>query len=247
MTTLSDSRPPHARSAAAAGLIRGAATGRFILQRCQDCSNVQYPPRDACHNCLGTELAWEDVDRQGLLSAKTTIQASNEPYFQKRLPWTVGIVASAEGPSIVAHLLPGCVAGEPVVMDLRLDAAGRGVVVAQPATTHLGSLAANSRPLEDDFFQDPKNKRLLVTDGCSTLGHFVIAGLLSRGVTTVTAGCPGSDGICPEHEQSDRVNWVRVATDYAWPSEEWYLAAQLPNPKGTGDGHAFDAVFDTTA
>lgn len=247
MTTFNGTHPPHARSVAAAGLVRGAATGRFILQRCQDCSKVQYPPRDACHNCLGIELVWEDADRRGVLSAKTTIHASNEPYFQERLPWTVGTVASEEGPSILAHLLEGCVAGEPVFMDLRLDPAGRGVVVARPANQIMTSSTSHSRPQEDDFLGDPSGMRILVTDGCSMLGHFVIAGLLGRGVKAVTAGCPGNEGVCPEHEAGGRLNWINVPTDSAWPSREWNLAAQLPEPDSLDDGHVFDAVFDTTA
>ncbi|WP_354227268.1 hypothetical protein [Arthrobacter bambusae] len=131
-------------------------------------------------------------------------------------------------------------------MDLRLDAAGRGVVVARPATEHPDFTETGTRPQENDFLSDPKNMRLLVTDGCSTLGHFVIAGLLGRGVTAVTAGCPRSEGTCPEHESSERLNWVNVATDSAWPSQEWYQASQLPDPESTGDGWVFDAVFDTS-
>jgi len=139
------------------------------------------------------------------------------------------------------------VAGEAVVMELRLDAAGRGVVVARPATERSIFTEPDSKPHEDDFLGDPRSMRLLVTDGCSMLGHFVIAGLLGRGVTAVTAGCPRFEGICPEHESSERLNWVNVATDSAWPSREWYAAAQLPDPENTDDGRVFDAVFDTTA
>jgi hypothetical protein len=151
-----------------------------------------------------------------------------------------------EGPTIVAHLLPGCVTGEPVVMELRLDAAGRGVVVARPATEHPDSIEPSARPSENDFLSDPKSKRLLVTDGCSMLGHFVIATLLGRGATAVTAGCPRTDGICPDHDSSERLSWFNVAADSSWPSREWYRAAQLPDPESTGDSSVFDAVFDTS-
>ncbi|MGH8210252.1 MAG: zinc ribbon domain-containing protein, partial [Steroidobacteraceae bacterium] len=44
--------PPSARSRIAWGLTAAAALGRVQLQVCRDCGAVQYPPREACHNCL---------------------------------------------------------------------------------------------------------------------------------------------------------------------------------------------------
>ena len=59
--TVSPTRPPEMRSRASLGLSAAAAEGRFALQVCADCGTVQYPPRDACQNCLSTDLPWQDV------------------------------------------------------------------------------------------------------------------------------------------------------------------------------------------
>ena len=56
--------PPSARSGALVALSARAALGRFVLQRCTDCSAVTYPPRDICPRCWGP-LAWEDQPRGG--------------------------------------------------------------------------------------------------------------------------------------------------------------------------------------
>lgn len=259
MTVLSNTRPPAARSEAALGLLRGAAAGRFVLQQCADCSSVQYPPRDACHTCLGAELPWREVDPRGTLCATTTIRASNEPYFQERLPWTIGIIASLTGPSVIAHLMPQCVVGDPVVLGLRLDAAGRAVVVARPADgepTPVNAIAngatqadssmdasgpPETRPTGSDFFDNPTGRRVLVTDGCSNLGQSVVSALLERGASYVTAGCPTADTTCAKHQDGAHLGWFAVRGSSHWPSPQWYLEAGLPSPDAT----EFDAVFDT--
>jgi uncharacterized OB-fold protein len=175
--------PPPARSAAALGLLRGAASGRFMLQQCNECGKVQYPPRDACQRCLGSELPWHEVDNRGTLKAVTTVRLSNEPYFQDRLPWRVGIVSSDLGLSLIAHLLPSCRPEEPVTLSLRIDAAGRAVLVADSDREAMAGL----RPLESDFLTDPAGMTILVRDGESELGREVAQSLLERGAQVVFA------------------------------------------------------------
>lgn len=184
MIDLTSELPPTARSASATGLLRGAAKGLFMLQQCEACGKVQYPPRDACHRCLGAELPWKEVDQRGTLKAVTTIRLSNEPYFQERLPWRVGIVSSELGMSIVAHLLPSCQPEAPVTLSLRIDAAGRAVVVADSD----GEATAGLRPVESDFLTDPAGLTILVTDGTTDLGRAVARSLLERGAQVIFAG-----------------------------------------------------------
>jgi ribosomal protein L40E len=50
--------PPWARGRTALGMTAAAAEGRFELQVCLRCRAVQYPPRDACHRCLSSQLKW---------------------------------------------------------------------------------------------------------------------------------------------------------------------------------------------
>jgi hypothetical protein len=40
--------PPGVRSRAALRMAANVAEGRFELQHCHDCGQIQYPPRDAC-------------------------------------------------------------------------------------------------------------------------------------------------------------------------------------------------------
>lgn len=127
--------PPAARSPLGAELTAAAARGRLELQVCAECNAVQYPPREACHRCLSTELAWQPQPDGGELISETTLHRSQEEYFQERLPWRVGMVRLDCGPTAITHV-HGAVPSAPcrVRIAARLDEAGQGVLVALPAT-----------------------------------------------------------------------------------------------------------------
>lgn len=127
--------PPAARSAKARELNDIAAQSRFALQGCAHCGTIQYPPREVCVNCLSDALKWRDVSSEGKLLALTTLHHSNEPYFQARLPWRVGMVRFDCGPSAVVHVDPDCIPDGRVRITLDLDASGQAVMTAHAITT----------------------------------------------------------------------------------------------------------------
>jgi uncharacterized OB-fold protein len=123
--------PPGKRSRAALGLTAAAALGRFELQRCQQCSAIQYPPREACHRCLSSELEWTLQPGLGRLIAQTTLYHSYERFFRERLPWRLGLVRLEGGPTVVAHLHSRVPAPPAAVqVTARLDQSGQAVLVA---------------------------------------------------------------------------------------------------------------------
>jgi uncharacterized OB-fold protein len=126
--------PPSIRSNAAAGLTTAASAGRFELQVCSACNAVQYPPREACSVCLGTELQWRSQEGSGELLAVTHIHVSQNPYFNARVPWPVALVRLDCGPTVMAHLHLDC-APPParVRVHARVDVSGQGVLIAFPA------------------------------------------------------------------------------------------------------------------
>jgi uncharacterized OB-fold protein len=125
--------PPSTRSNAAAGLTAAASAGGFELQVCVACNAVQYPPREACHVCLGTDLHWRSQDGSGELLAVTRIHVSHNPYFKERLPWPVALVRLDCGPTVMAHLHVDC-APPPARVRVQawVDVSGQGVLIARP-------------------------------------------------------------------------------------------------------------------
>jgi NAD(P)-dependent dehydrogenase (short-subunit alcohol dehydrogenase family)/uncharacterized OB-fold protein len=164
--------PPAARSRIALGLTAAASLGRFELQQCRDCGMVQYPPREACQKCLSIRLDWKPQPPEGELLAQTVLHHSNDLFFRERLPWRLGLVKLACGPTVVAHL-HGEIgsAPSPVLIRAALDRAGQAVIVALPDKE--GVDMAQDRQLRE-FTCDPKQRKILVTDGKTALGQALV-------------------------------------------------------------------------
>lgn len=178
--------PPAARSRVALGLTAAAALGRFELQQCRDCGAVQYPPRETCQSCLSTELSWQKESGSGELLAATVLHHSNDLFFRERLPWRLGLIKLASGPTVVAHL-HGDVPAAParVRVAARLDRAGQAVLVALPDKET--SDMAEDRQLRE-FTCDPKFRKVLVTDGKTGVGQALVKALAAAGAELIWVG-----------------------------------------------------------
>ena len=178
--------PPAARSRIALGLTAAAALGRFELQQCRDCATVQYPPREACQNCLSTHLKWTPQDGKGELLAVTVLHHSNDLFFRERLPWRLGLVKLASGPTLVVHL-HGDVPAAPakVRVAARLDRAGQAVLVALPDKETPDM--ADDRQLRE-FTCDPKFRKVLVTDGKTAVGQSLTKSFAEAGAELIWVG-----------------------------------------------------------
>ena len=114
-------------------LTEAAEAGRLVLQVCAQCGHVQYPPREICSACLGSELGWESVSGTGQVLSWTRLHASSEPYFRDGAPWHIGSVQLASGPVLITFLHADCLQqATPVEVLVRTDAAGQAVFVAVP-------------------------------------------------------------------------------------------------------------------
>ena len=178
--------PPAARSRVALGLTAAAALGRFELQQCRDCGTVQYPPREACQQCLSVHLPWNPQSGDGELLSSTVLHHSNDLFFRERLPWCLGLVHLDCGPIVVAHLHGGVPpAPARVRVAARLDRAGQAVLVALPEKET--SNMADDRQLRE-FTCDPKFRKVLVTDGKTAAGQAIVKALAKAGAELIWVG-----------------------------------------------------------
>jgi NAD(P)-dependent dehydrogenase (short-subunit alcohol dehydrogenase family)/uncharacterized OB-fold protein len=175
--------PPAARSRVALGLTAAAALGRFELQQCKDCGTVQYPPREACQQCLSVKLLWREQPKGGNLLAQTVLHHSNDLFFRERLPWRLGLIKLDCGPTVVAHLHE--LVKKRVTVRAALDRAGQAVIAALPEKEKADM--ADDRQLRE-FTCDPKRRKVLVTDGKSALGQALVQGFAKAGAEIVWVG-----------------------------------------------------------
>ena len=178
--------PPAARSRVALGLTAAAAEGHFALQACRGCGAVQYPPREACQDCLSTDLFWKKQNGDGELLADTVLHHSNDLFFRERLPWRLGLVKLDCGPVVVAHLHGAIGAATArVTVAARLDRAGQAVIVALP-DKETANMADDVRLRE--FTCDPKFRKVLVTDGKTATGQALVKALAEAGADLIWVG-----------------------------------------------------------
>jgi NAD(P)-dependent dehydrogenase (short-subunit alcohol dehydrogenase family)/uncharacterized OB-fold protein len=178
--------PPWARGRVALGMTAAAALGRFELQVCQDCGALQYPPREACHQCLSSRLKWRAQDGSGMLLSDSTLHHSNDLFFRERLPWRLGVVHLTAGPSVIVHL-HGEVGPPPqrVHVGARLDRAGQAVLIGFPEK---GSEHMSDDPMLREMSSDPKFRKVLVTDGKTAVGQAIVRALVKAGADIVWVG-----------------------------------------------------------
>src|SRR5207247_534586 len=166
-------------------LAAAAALGRFELQQCRDCGAVQYPPRETCQKCLSIRLDWKPQAQTGELLSDTVLHHSNDLFFRERLPWRLGLVKLACGPTVVAHL-HARVASPPgkVVVAAKLDRAGQAVLVALP---NKETNMADDRQLRE-FTCDPKFRKVLITDGKTGVGQALVKALAAADADLIWVG-----------------------------------------------------------
>ena len=181
--------PPSARGRVALGITAAAAEGRFELQTCADCGTVQYPPREACHQCLSPRLVWKEQNGAGSLLSSTTLHHSNDMYFRERLPWRLGLVHLDAGPTLMVHLhgevADAAAAPERIRVGARLDRAGQAVLIGFPTE---GSADMADDKMLREMTSDPKFRKVLVTDGKTAVGQAIVRALVRAGADVVWVG-----------------------------------------------------------
>lgn len=79
--------------------------GEFLLNCCNVCSELQFPPRPHCPSCLASDVRWQSSSGRGRIYASTRIYAAGGP-FACMTPYTVGLVDLDEGVRVLSRLLP---------------------------------------------------------------------------------------------------------------------------------------------
>jgi uncharacterized OB-fold protein len=104
-----DERPPKPRPAPlvdadSAPYWSALHDGRLLVQRCQDCHEVQLYPRDRCLACRGP-VTWEEASGRGTVYSFTVIRQNYSRPFRDWIPYVVALVTLEEGPRVMTNLV----------------------------------------------------------------------------------------------------------------------------------------------
>lgn len=132
MTEAAGKNPPGARTALGQKMTDATKQEHaLVLQTCQQCHAVQYPPREVCRDCLSDKLSWTAVDMHGTVVSRVALQHSLNDFFLQRLPWVIASVKLDCGPMVMVHMTADlCEHEQRVKVFAHADSSGAAVLVA---------------------------------------------------------------------------------------------------------------------
>ncbi len=83
-----------------------AAKGHeFVLQKCAECGNVQFPPAGVCSKCLSDNLEWVRASGKGRVWSFNVFHQVYWESFRSEVPYNVAWIELQEGPMIISNLV----------------------------------------------------------------------------------------------------------------------------------------------
>jgi uncharacterized protein len=77
--------------------LTGLAERRFLVPKCQDCGDYNWPPYPACRTCLSESLRWTHVSGAGTLFSFTVVHRGPGA-FGAEVPYVIALGELAEQP-----------------------------------------------------------------------------------------------------------------------------------------------------
>jgi len=75
-----------------------------ILQRCDACGRVRFPPMPACPWCGAADARWITASGEGRIYSWVGVQRALTPGLEDDVPYTIATVDLAEGARVFARL-----------------------------------------------------------------------------------------------------------------------------------------------
>ena len=73
---------------------------RLIVQHCNGCGTLQYPPRPKCQDCSSEDMDWRETNGRGHILAWVSIEDSHMPPRAPDQPFNLAVVTLDEDPRI---------------------------------------------------------------------------------------------------------------------------------------------------
>ncbi len=84
---------------------QAAREEKLVIQACDDCGNVRFPPSPVCPKCLSAAQSWKPASGKGTLESWVDFHRAYWGGFNDALPYRVCLVRLEEGPLLVSNLV----------------------------------------------------------------------------------------------------------------------------------------------
>ena len=82
-----------------------ASKHQLVMQRCDNCGHLPFPPRAHCPSCGSADLLWSPVSGKGTVYSYTVAHRPPHPVFADLCPLAIAIVALEEGPTMMTNII----------------------------------------------------------------------------------------------------------------------------------------------
>jgi len=86
---------------------QAAKQGKLMIQRCRECGEHIFYPRNICTRCMSSTLDWVQASGKGKVHTFTVIHYPPFPSFQNDVPYALAVIELDEGPRMMSNIV-GC-------------------------------------------------------------------------------------------------------------------------------------------
>ena len=86
---------------------QAAAEGRLVVQHCNSCDALRWPPLPGCPECRSRDTTWVDVAPSGTIWSFVVYHRAFSAALKDQIPYTVAMVQLDEGPYLLGRLVNG--------------------------------------------------------------------------------------------------------------------------------------------
>ena len=76
----------------------------LVVQKCDDCGDVRFPPLEICSNCWSTEQTWQEIEPAGTVWSFVVYHRALDPSKKGEVPYSIGRVKTDAGPVFTVRL-----------------------------------------------------------------------------------------------------------------------------------------------
>ena len=77
----------------------------FVMQRCDDCARLRFPPTTSCWYCLSPNTTWTPLSGRGTVWSYILMHQLYYPAFADELPYPVAVIETEEGVRLISNLV----------------------------------------------------------------------------------------------------------------------------------------------
>jgi hypothetical protein len=84
---------------------QGARDGTLLVQKCDHCGYLRWPPGPVCTECQTPGGSWTPVRPSGLLYSYAEYHRALAPAFKDDVPYAVGLIELDDGPRMYGTMI----------------------------------------------------------------------------------------------------------------------------------------------